>query len=202
MLSTAQSPLESAVRRSGGTIHYSYDTVNAFAATVSKAEIAKLRSNPAIASVVPDTIVKEPTLGVTPGGGGAVYNDQPLERKHLSLKAYAKARAADGAQQVCPANPADPIIAPEGLSLTNVPQAQALGVDGSGVKVGYAADGIDPNNPDFIRPDGSHVFFDYRDFTGDGPGRTDGRWRGVRRRELDRRPGLRQSYDLSRFVNV
>src|ERR1700733_14274388 len=35
-LSSDQAPLESAVRASGGTIHYSYDTVNAFAATVSK----------------------------------------------------------------------------------------------------------------------------------------------------------------------
>ena len=43
-------------------------------------------------------------------------------------------------------------------------------------------------------PDGSHVFIDYRDFTGDGPERAVRRRRGVRRRELDRRagpPGLR-----------
>jgi hypothetical protein len=70
-VSSDQAPLESAVRASGGTIHYSYDTVNAFAATVSKAEIAKLRANPAVASVVPDAIVKEPTLGAATTGGGA-----------------------------------------------------------------------------------------------------------------------------------
>ncbi len=172
-LSSDQAPLESAVRASGGTIHYSYDTVNAFAATVSKAEIAKLRSNPAVAAVVPDAIVKEPTVG-TNTGGGAVYNDQPLKRKHLTLKAYDKARAADGGQQVCPANPADPIIAPEGLSLTNVPQAQALGVTGAGVKVAFVADGLDINNPDFIRADGSHVIADYQDFSGNGTGTQSG----------------------------
>jgi Subtilase family/Peptidase inhibitor I9 len=173
-LSSDQAPLESAVRSSGGTIHYSYDTVNAFAATVSKAEIAKLRSNPAVAKVVPDAIVKEPTQGSGSTAGGATYNDQPLKRKHLSLKAYAKARAADGAQQVCPANPADPIIAPEGLSLTNVPQAQALGVTGAGVKVAFVADGLDIDNPDFIRPDGSHVIADFQDFSGNGTGTQSG----------------------------
>jgi hypothetical protein len=173
-LSSDQAPLESAVRASGGTIHYSYDTVNAFAATVSKAEIAKLRSNPAVAKVVPDAIVKEPTQGSGTTAGGATYNDQPLKRKHLSLKAYAKARAADGAQQVCPANPADPIIAPEGLSLTNVPQAQALGVTGAGVKVAFVADGLDIDNPDFIRPDGSHVIADFQDFSGNGTGTQSG----------------------------
>ena len=45
-----------------------------------------------------------------------------------------------------------------------------------GIKVGIVADGIDPNNPDLIRPNGQHVIFDYQDFSGYGASApTDGR---------------------------
>jgi hypothetical protein len=36
------------------------------------------------------------------------------------------------------------------------------------------ADGLDINNPDFIRPDGSHVIADYQDFSGNGTGTQSG----------------------------
>ncbi len=46
--------------------------------------------------------------------------------------------------------------------------AQALGYTGAGVKVGFIADGIDPDNPDLIRPDGQHVIVAREDFSGSG----------------------------------
>ena len=49
-----------------------------------------------------------------------------------------------------------------------VPQASAYAT-GKGVKVAFFGEGIDVNNPDLIRADGSHVIADYQDFTGQGP---------------------------------
>ena len=46
--------------------------------------------------------------------------------------------------------------------------ARSLGIDGSGVTVGFIADALDVNNPDFIRANGQHVFVDAKDFSGFG----------------------------------
>ena len=40
------------------------------------------------------------------------------------------------------------------------------------MKVAYLADGINVNDPDFIRANGKHVFVDYKDFSGTGTGGT------------------------------
>jgi subtilisin family serine protease len=107
--------------------------------------------------------------------------------------------AGDPAQQICPANPADPLIEPEARQVMNVDAADQV-VDGSGVKVGIIADGIDPNNPDLIRLDGQHVIFDYEDFSGFGPSApTDGREAFLDAGAIASQGN--ETYDLSGFVN-
>lgn len=102
------------------------------------------------------------------------------------------------AQQICPSNPAHPLIEPESLNLMNVDAAQQI-VNGSGIKVALIYDGIDQNNPDLIRSDGQHVIFDYKDFSGQGPaGPTSG--------DAMFMAGLiaaqaNEVYDLSKYVN-
>ncbi len=81
----------------------------------------------------------------------------------------------------------------------NVDAAEQI-ADGTGVKVGIIADGIDPNNPDLIRADGQHVIFDYEDFSGFGVGApTDGREAFLDAGTIASQAN--QTYDLSGFVN-
>jgi hypothetical protein len=157
-LTSAQAPLLSSVRASGGAVNHTYKTVNAFAATVSATERAALAANPSVAEVLPDAFVPAPT----PRGP----SEDHVSTVHAG-RLGARARAADASQQVCPRNPSRPILAPEGLQLIHATQAQQI-VTGAGVKVAFIAEGIDTNNPNFIRPNGQHVFVDYRDFTGQG----------------------------------
>jgi subtilisin family serine protease len=67
------------------------------------------------------------------------------------------------------------MLEPEALQVMNIefqagseqPAAHDI-ADGTGVKVGIIADGIDPNNPDLIRANGQNVVLDYQDFSGFG----------------------------------
>ena len=71
---------------------------------------------------------------------------------------------------------------------------------GAGVTVGFIADGLDINNPDFIRANGQHVFTDYQDFSGDGLAAVTGGAEAFGDASAIAAQG-RQVYDLSSFVN-
>src|SRR6202012_4142116 len=75
----------------------------------------------------------------------------------------------------CSTNSKAPQLNPQALETINADSdnpnaktARSLGLTGAGVSVGFIADGLDPNNPDFIRPNGQHVITDYKDFPGEG----------------------------------
>ena len=149
-----QTPLLSQLRSSGARDIHSLTVLNAVSATVSPSEVASLESSSQVSEVVPDQIIHMAPMDLTahgsaggaspsaanvcPSGNGVQLNPQALETIHADSE--------------------DP----------NSPTARSLGFDGSGVTVAFIADGLDTNNPDFIRPDGSHVFVDYKDFSGEG----------------------------------
>jgi subtilisin family serine protease len=179
-----QSSVRTELARVHATRVHSYQLIDAMSASISSAEVAHLKANPAVRAVVPDVLRTFAPLG---GGAGP------------ALSAATGANGPAGQQQVCPANPAQPIIEPEARDVMNVNAAEQI-ADGSGIKVGIVADGIDPNNPDLIRPNGQHVIFDYQDFSGYGTSApTDGREAFLDAGTIASQAN--QTYDLSGFVN-
>jgi subtilase family protein len=147
-----QQPVVDDLKAHGATKIERLTTVSAVAATAKPDEIRRLQADPQVAEVVPDRTILS-----------------PLARNNGS-----KAKQPKLDQRICPADPSKPLLEPEALDLTHTesqdPHAQQAHsiATGKGVKVAYVADGLDVNNPDYIRPDGSHVFFDFQDFSGDG----------------------------------
>ena len=121
----------------------SYHIINAISATVSAAEISRLRADSAVQAVVPDAVRRFASLG---SGAGPAF---PVGAQHHHVQSNAL-------QQICPADPSQPLVEPEARQVMNVDAADQI-VTGTGIKVGIVADGIDPNNPDLIRPGGCGV---------------------------------------------
>jgi subtilisin family serine protease len=172
----------------------SFHIIDAISATISSAEIARLKANPAVRAVVPDAIRQfAPLTGDGPAVAGASWG-----RAGPAARAPGARKPAD-LQQVCPPDPAVPLVEPEARQVMNVDAANQI-VDGTGIKVGIIADGIDPSNPDLIRADGTHVIFDYQDFSGFGTSSpTDGREAFLDAGTIASQGN--QVYDLSNFVS-
>ncbi|MCC2280136.1 peptidase [Streptomyces sp. ET3-23] len=209
---SAQAPLLAKVKAGGGTHVKSFVVGNAFSATVGPALRAALAADPAVASVVPDGMVKvTPPSATAPGAPGAPAAPGGAKGpKAVSPKAKGNAKSDGNANgtnpyAICPSDPAKPLLEPEALYSTHVestpgnPGAHEIAT-GKGVKVAYIADGLDPDNPDFIRPDGSHAIVDHQDFTGDGWDAPSGGAEAFGDASAMVAQG-RESYDLSKFVN-
>jgi hypothetical protein len=150
----AQAPVLASLHASHATHVTRLHLIDAVVATVSPAEAKALAANPYVAEVTPNVVFYGPGLARVPPGHAA-----------------ASAALARG---VCPAK-GKVQLDPEGVELVHavsgnpdVPTARKLGFTGAGVTVGDMAVGIDPDEPEMIRPDGQHVIAVYKDFTGEG----------------------------------
>jgi hypothetical protein len=171
-----------------------YVTGNAFAATVTAAQVQALTADPAVARVVPDTTVSvaPPASSGSATGAASAAPTGPATAKGLPSVSPKATPSPSGPKvaagpavpsapatvspRACSTNPKAPQLEPEALQTMNVrsdnPRARtaaALGIDGRGVKVAYIADGINPDNAAFRRANGKSAIIDYKDFYGDGP---------------------------------
>jgi hypothetical protein len=162
---SSQSPLMTELRDVHATHVKQYTLINSFAATMSKGEETRLKANSSVAAVIPDVGINLQNPAAAPASSKAAT--PAAVPTSLPTNNIPGACAKSGSSQ----------LDPEGLSLTNTDSdnpsqktARSLGITGAGVKVAWIADGVDPNNINFIRANSTSVFADYQDFTGDGPG--------------------------------
>jgi hypothetical protein len=163
-LSADQAPILGELRTLRAPKEHGYALINAVAATVSRDEASRLASNPTVAAVVPDSVVRGPSRAASLAAEAAAVGGRGGSEN-----------GPGSSQQICPSDPAKPLLEPEALQLMNVdfgagaskPAAHDLAT-GKGVKIAVFPDGLDPNIPDFKRADGSSAIFDYVDFSGEG----------------------------------
>src|SRR5450755_4120943 len=195
-IAASQSSVVAQLEQSRARQITSFSTINAFATSVSAAEAQQLATHPMVQAVVPDRIIHQQRRDRTASAAGG--------------NAVAAAGASSG---LCGT------LEPEALQLTqtaflNSTTAQAQSVldgngrpvTGKGVKVAFLADGLDTNIPGFIRPDGSHVFIDYQDFSGDPAGTPTGGAEAFADASSiaaqDNPNGKPLNFDISHFVNA
>ena len=175
-------PLIARITRAGGQVTRQYTTLNAFAATVSRTHADAAPVRPVASTRSSRTRWSRPRPSPSPPAPRRRPRPAPATRRH---------RRAGSARPIRRSRCSSPRRCRRCTSPTTIRRSRRRPTwpPATGVKVAFFADGVDTNNPDFIRQDGSHVFIDYRDFTGGGPNAPDERRRGVRRRELGGRPG-------------
>ena len=193
-LSASQSPVMSSLPRVAGRKFRGFSMVNAFATSVNASELKQLAADVRVQAVVPDAVIRPPSHQPSAEASGHSASTAATDNGLCNTLEPELLQATNTAF-------ADPTI----------PQAQQVRdgngqlVTGKGVKVAYIADGLDPNNPAFIRPDGSHVFIDYQDFTGDpagtptGGGEAFGDAGTIAAQDMPN--GKPLLYDISQFVN-
>lgn len=144
---------------------HSYTLVNAVSATVSAAEEARLAATPGVAEVVPNATAHlefstpRPAVKATAVHRSAALPKTSAGRQVCQEEGSPAVELDPQALQAIRANDNHPGAAPT---------AASLGVTGAGVKVAFVAEGINVDQPNFQRANGSHVIVNQADFTGEG----------------------------------
>jgi Peptidase inhibitor I9 len=153
-LQAIQAPVTHQLSAAGARSVHSYTVLNAVSATVSSSEVSQLKSNPAVSKVIPDQIIQlAPAVGsgvAAPASSNIPASSVCAPKGHVQLNPQALEEIHADSDQ------------------PGAQTARSLGFNGAGVTVAFIADGLDINNPDFIRANGQHVFVDYKDFSGEG----------------------------------
>ena len=155
-----QASLVADIKSHGGTGILQLTAPSAVAATVSATEVARLRKDPLVKKIVPDGTVVVST--------GAVTTNM--------------APPADLSTKLCPTDPSKPLHEPEALSDVHASSDDPAAADeanniATGAGVIVANDGINElaGNPNFTRPDGTHVVLDAPNYAADN---SDGEYYG------------------------
>ena len=197
-IASAQAPVLDQMAQMGARNLRSFRMFNLVAATVTQAQADQLAAHPLVQAVVSDAVIRKP-------------------KRSAELSAGALGGAAAGASPGASSTLCG-TLEPEALQLTNTafsdtsrPQAQqvldgkGIPVTGRGVKVAFLADGLDPTLPGFTRPDGTSVFIDYQDFSGDpagtptAAGEAFGDASSIAAQDMPN--GKPLTFDISQFVN-
>jgi hypothetical protein len=158
-----QRSIVASIKASGGTGVLRLVAPSAVAAHVPAAEVSRLRRNPAVAGIVPDVPVHMQPPGSAPA---PLTSAVPVPRRSAAAKAAP-----------CPFNPAGParpLQEPEAVADVHASDGNPSAPDmansiATGKGVIIANDGMDQlaGNPNFTRPNGTHVIIDAPSYKAD-----------------------------------
>jgi hypothetical protein len=153
-LASLQSPIVSQMSAARAADVHAYTVIDAVSATVTSGEESALKSDPSVSEVIPDRVIQLASPQAASGASASAGTAPPPGACGPGIQLDPQALQTIGAASQTP----------------GAKTARSLGLTGAGVTVGFIADGLDVNDPDFIRPNGQPVFSDYKDFSGQGTG--------------------------------
>ncbi|MGH3504492.1 MAG: S8 family serine peptidase, partial [Nocardioidaceae bacterium] len=168
-----QAPVVADIKAHGGSHITRLVAPNAVAAHVSAAEVRRLRGNPAVAEIVPDSRVQVRPPGAAPPTQAARKATPPPQAARKAGKAGKAARRVRCPFNPRPSRPLQPEALADIHASSSNPNARDMAnriATGKGVIVANAGMNSLAGNPNFQRPDGSHVVIDAPDYTADHGG--------------------------------